>query len=232
MKASILLIEGKRSTRPSFQSGLINKGYAVSSVPNGSSALTFLTGYKPHVILVDSASMRTNGKRICQSLRDCAPGIPVIVIADASSNSAQNFPAEVVLYEPFTLQKLVNRIKTFVPNEKKNSLSAGPIELDLDQRLVRCGTKQSRLTPRLASLLKMFLEKPGELIERQEIFQKVWETEYLGDTRPLDVHISWLRQKIEDDPRKPQFIKTIRGVGYRLDVEIAPTKKRSFSHST
>ncbi|MEL7642885.1 MAG: response regulator transcription factor, partial [bacterium] len=130
------------------------------------------------------------------------------------------------------LQKLVNRIKTFVPNEKKNSLAAGPIELDLDQRLVRCGTKQSRLTPRLAALLKMFLEKPGELIERQEIFQKVWETEYLGDTRPLDVHISWLRKKIEDDPRKPQFIKTIRGVGYRLDVEIAPTKKRSISHST
>jgi len=232
MKASILLIEGKRSTRPSFQSGLINKGYAVSSVPNGSSALTFLAGYKPQVILVDSASMRTNGKRICQSLRESAPGIPIIVIADASSNSGHNFPAEVILFEPFTLQKLVNRIKTFVPNEKKNFLVAGPIELDLDQRLVRCGAKQSRLTPRLAALLKMFLEKPGELIERQEIFQKVWETEYLGDTRPLDVHISWLRQKIEDDPRKPSFIKTIRGVGYRLDVDGTPPRKRSFSHST
>ncbi len=232
MKASILLIEGKCSTRPSFQFGLIKKGYAVNSVPNGSSALSFLVDFKPHLILVDSASMRTNGKRICQSLRESAPGIPIIVIADASSNSGPEFPAEVVLYEPFTLQKLVNRVKTFVPNENKNSLSAGPIELDLDQHLVRCGARQARLTPRLTALLKMFLEKPGELIERQEIFQKVWETKYLGDTRPLDVHISWLRQKIEDDPRKPNFIKTIRGVGYRLDVDVAPPKKRSLSHST
>ncbi len=232
MKASILLIEGKRSTRPSFQMGLINKGYAVNSVPNGSSALIYLAETKPHVILVDSASMRTNGKRICQSLRENAPGIPIIVIAESSSNSSQAFQAEVVLVEPFTLQKLVNRIKTFVPNDKKNSLSAGPIELDLDQHLVRCGSRQSRLTPRLTSLLKMFLEKPGELIERKDIFQKVWETEYLGDTRPLDVHISWLRQKIEDDPRIPRFIKTIRGVGYRLDVDVPPSKKRSSGHSS
>lgn len=232
MKASILLIEGKRSTRPSFQAGLISKGYAVNSVPNGSSALDFLADDKPHVILVDSASMRTNGKRICQSLRDTAPGIPIIVITDSLAVSSQDFRAEVILAEPFTLQKLVNRIKTYVPNEKKNSLIAGPIELDLDQHLVRCGGKQARLTPRLTSLLKMFLEKPGELIERKEIFQKVWETEYLGDTRPLDVHISWLRQKIEDDPRQPRFIKTIRGVGYRLDVDIIPARKKALGHST
>ena len=62
------------------------------------------------------------------------------------------------------------------------------------------------------------MERPGEVIDRTELFQAVWETEYTGDTRTLDVHISWLRQALEDDPRHPRYIKTVRGVGYRLDI--------------
>jgi DNA-binding response OmpR family regulator len=67
-------------------------------------------------------------------------------------------------------------------------------------------------------LLKILLLSPGIVIEREEIFRNVWETEYTADTRTLDVHISWLRKIIEQDPRHPRFIKTIRGIGYRLDV--------------
>ena len=62
------------------------------------------------------------------------------------------------------------------------------------------------------------MEHPGEMLERERLFREVWKTEYTGDTRTLDVHISWLRQAIEVDPRKPHFLKTIRGVGYRLDI--------------
>ena len=68
-------------------------------------------------------------------------------------------------------------------------------------------------------LLKALMDRPGEVIDRQELFRMVWETGYTGDTRTLDVHISWLRQAMEEDPRHPRFIKTVRGVGYRLDVE-------------
>jgi len=83
---------------------------------------------------------------------------------------------------------------------------------------VKCLSKNSRLTPRLTCLLQTLLQRRGEVIEREELFKQVWETNYTGDTRTLDVHISWLRRAIEMDPVHPRFLHTVRGVGYRLDV--------------
>jgi len=94
----------------------------------------------------------------------------------------------------------------------------GPIRLDLEKRRVRCMGKSTKLTPRLVTLLQLLMEKHGEVVEREPLFKKAWETNYTGDTRTLDVHISWLRQAIELDPDNPKLLKTIRGVGYRLDV--------------
>ena len=73
--------------------------------------------------------------------------------------------------------------------------------------------------PRLVTLLRILMEHPGEVIERAFLFRTVWDTAYTEDTRTLDVHVSWLRRAIEDDPRNPIYIKTVRGVGYRLDVD-------------
>jgi DNA-binding response OmpR family regulator len=90
--------------------------------------------------------------------------------------------------------------------------------LDLEHRRVRALGKNARLTPRLATLLQILLQHRGEVIVREELFKKVWDTNYTGDTRTLDVHISWLRRAIELDPNHPKFLHTVRGVGYRLDV--------------
>jgi DNA-binding response OmpR family regulator len=79
-------------------------------------------------------------------------------------------------------------------------------------------SKNSKLTPRLVRLLRILMERHGEVVEREALFKQVWETNYTGDTRTLDVHISWLRKAIELDPDNPRFLHTIRGVGYRLDV--------------
>jgi DNA-binding response OmpR family regulator len=73
------------------------------------------------------------------------------------------------------------------------------------------------LTPKLTALLKIFLRHPGEVLEREHLFREIWETNYVGDLRTLDTHISWLRQKLEIDPKNPGYIKTVRGIGYRLD---------------
>jgi DNA-binding response OmpR family regulator len=97
-------------------------------------------------------------------------------------------------------------------------LHKGPIRFDIERKRVRCQGRESTLTPRLAQLLKIFMDHPGEVLERKELFRQIWNTEYTVDTRTLDVHISWLRQAIEEEPHKPRFLKTIRGVGYRLDV--------------
>ena len=119
---------------------------------------------------------------------------------------------------PFTVQKLANRIKPLLPGDGKNVIHAGPIRLDLEHKRVRSLGKNARLTPRLAILLQILLQHRGEVIERKELFKKVWDTNYTGDTRTLDVHISWLRRAIEIDADHPKFLHTVRGVGYRLDV--------------
>lgn len=225
IRAMILLIEGKRSNQPSFFPGLTKKGFEVHSVSTGNAALAFLEQHSPHVVLVDAASMRTSGKRICQSIRENVPGVPILVIV-SKEQSEVRLDADVVLVQPFTLQKLLNRIRPLLPTENKNILVAGPLNLDLEQRWVRYHNRQISLTPRLVTLLKVLMEHAGEVIDREELFKLVWDTAYTGDTRTLDVHISWLRQALEEDPRHPRFVKTVRGVGYRLDIESSSIPSR------
>lgn len=225
-KAQLLVIEGKRADRPSFVAGLLKKGFLVTSASSGSKALALVAETRPDLVVVDAASMRTSGKRICRSLRQNLPGVPILLIQDENSPTQELDDVDIVLTLPFTLQKLLNRIKPFLPVEKKNVLIVGPFQLDVDQRWARCEDRQVMLTPRLATLLKILMERAGEVIPREALFCEVWETEYTGDTRTLDVHISWLRQAVEVDPHHPRYIKTVRGLGYRLDVDgYRPTSK-------
>ncbi len=223
-KPKILLIEGKRAEYPSFFSGLVKKGFSVESVPNGSTALSRLQDCHPDLVLIDAASMRTSGKRICQSIQNSIPHIPIVVVIDETSINTDSLQAHVILKQPFTLQKLLNRIRPLLPSDDKKLLRVGPLVMDLEQRWVRYGERQERLTPRLVTLLKILMHHQGEVIDRKDLFRQVWETNYTGDTRTLDVHISWLRQAIEHDAGKPRFIKTVRGVGYRLDIDAEDTQ--------
>jgi DNA-binding response OmpR family regulator len=218
MKPRILWIEGKRADSPSFVPGLRKQGYTVETAATGEEALAILAGLDPDLIVVNAASMRTSGRRICGSMRARSNGTPVVLIADAERSAGNDSCAEATLTLPFTLRKLLNRIRPLLPGEGDNLLHVGPIRLDLERRRVRCQGQDTTLTPRLAQLLKTFMEHPGEALERERLFREVWNTEYTGDTRTLDVHISWLRHALEKDPRRPVFLKTIRGVGYRLDT--------------
>lgn len=219
MVAKILVIEGKRAERASYVGGLTKKSYRVVSVPSGNAALSRLAKEEFDLVIVDADSMRTSGKRICQSLR-ATTDLPLVLIIGSDLKNNEGFEADVVLQLPFTLQKLLNRIKILLPVKPSNEvLKAGPIELDLAQRWVCLGEKHVSLTPRLVRLLQALMEHPGEVFEREELFKFVWETEYTGDTRTLDVHVSWLRQALEEDPRHPDYIKTVRGIGYRLDLK-------------
>ncbi len=175
----------------------------------------------PDLIIINSASMRTSGRRTCQSIRSKAREIPILLITEPGNNDHLDKDALVntVLPLPFTLQKLINRIRPLLPVESKDMIEAGPLQLDPVQRCVRIGNRQASLTPRLVLLLKILMERPGEVIEREYLFRKVWDTAYTEDTRTLDVHISWLRRIVEDNPRNPRYIKTMRGVGYRLDLD-------------
>jgi len=226
MKPLILLIEGKRANRPSFREGLLQRGYNVESVPNGATALEFVKKQKPRAVIIDADSMRTSGTRICNDLRKVAKKIPLLLILAEKNSIDSNDVADQVLVMPFTIQKLLNRLIPYLTASQDKMLEVGPIRLDLEQHWVYCRGKRARLTPQLFALMEMFLRQPGIVITREELFSKLWQTDYLGDTRSLDVHISWLRQAIEKDPRNPTYLRTVRGVGYRLQVE-KPTRPKN-----
>jgi DNA-binding response OmpR family regulator len=214
---TLLVIEGRHAEIPSFASDLQKKGFDVQTALNGSQAVARLKEVSPSLVVINAASLRSTGLRICQSIREKDPKLPIILILE-SDNEVSKDAADAVLALPFTVQKLANRIKPLLPGDGKNVLHIGPIRLDLEKRRVRCLGKSTKLTPRLVTLLHLLMDKHGEVVEREPLFKKAWETNYTGDTRTLDVHISWLRRAIELDPDNPKLLKTIRGVGYRLDI--------------
>ena len=214
---TILIIEAQHAEIPSFATDLQKKGFHVETAQSGKNAISRLGRISPHLVVVNAASLRSSGVRICKSLRDKDAKLPIILILEPEKTVSNN-SADVLLNLPFTVQKLSNRIKPLLPSDGNDVVRVGPIHLDTERRRVRCLGKNAKLTPRLVALLNILLDHHGEVVEREHLFKKVWETDYTGDTRTLDVHISWLRRAIELDPLKPKFLKTIRGVGYRLDV--------------
>lgn len=245
VKAKILWIEGNRAESPHFIPGLRKEGYSVETVTTGDEATSLLKLFKevcgfflrnssiygdevisrlisggPALVVVNAASLRSSGKRICRNLRKMVDTLPIVVLVNRESEyQGGNDPcASISLTLPFTLRKLINRIEQLLPWEDEQMFVQGHVFLDELHRRVRCEDREARLTPRLVQLLRILMEHPGEVIERERLFREVWKTEYTADTRALDVHISWLREAIEENPRQPKFLKTIRGVGYRLDV--------------
>jgi DNA-binding response OmpR family regulator len=214
---TLLVIEGRHAEIPSFASDLQKKGFDVVSFQNGSQAVAKLKQTDPTVVVINAASLRSTGVRICHSIRKKDARMPIVLIVEKEKPPDSEL-ADAIIALPFTAQKLVNRIKALMPSDGNNMVNVGPIRLDLEHRRVRSLGKNAKLTPRLITLLQMLMDKHGEVVEREALFKKVWETNYTGDTRTLDVHISWLRRAIELDPDNPKFLKTIRGVGYRLDI--------------
>jgi DNA-binding response OmpR family regulator len=109
--------------------------------------------------------------------------------------------------------------------KRSGQLKAGKLHLDLETRSLRRGKRVQQLTPKECTLLEVFMNNGGEVLTRKFLMKHVWETDYLGDTRTLDVHIRWLRQKIENNPSEPVLLRTVRGVGYRFEIPRRGKKK-------
>ena len=217
MTTKILWLEGSRAVTPSFVPGLRAKGYQVEKAPTCKAALARLKTFAPTLAVVHAASFRSNGRRTCHTLREHLNGHPLFLICTQELQPPE-IEANQVLVLPFTLRKLLNRIQTLVPVQEGQALHLGPLTLYPACHLVQVnGHDPQRLTPTLTALLRALMQRPGVVWAREDLFREVWQTDYVGDTRTLDTHISWLRRRIQD-PQKPELLKTIRGVGYRLDV--------------
>jgi DNA-binding response OmpR family regulator len=217
-KERVLVLESARANAPSYAPALEKRGYAVTVERTAQAALKRSGNLSPDIVVLNAASLKTSGARICRQMRNSLDGIPILIIVDKKNVPDRNCGAAAMLVVPFTARKLLNGVARLLPGDDSTALQVGPIKLNLAQRRIACGGREERVTPKQAKLLEMFLRAPGQLLTRKAIIKYVWDTDYTGDTRTLDVHMSWLRSVIEPNPRKPRYLKTLRGQGYRLDV--------------
>lgn len=226
LEAYILLVEGRGGKSKSFELGLVGKGYHVTVAHTGQMAKTILDAHQPGVVIFDGTFFRSNGIRICKLIRSVAPTIPLIYIAPAGEKPPSAISADVILRHPFTIRKLVNRIVRLLPSSNEPTLQAGLLTLYLEKRSLLKGRREHRLTPKQTRLLEVFFRHPGQTLSRCELMKLVWDTDFMDDTRTLDVHIRWVREAVEENPSKPAYITTVRGKGYRFAVPLVEAPHR------
>jgi DNA-binding response OmpR family regulator len=173
--------------------------------------------HRPDILVVDVASFGSNGYKISEAVRRRLDRVPTILLLEQGHASVGG-GAEAFMTRPFTSRKLLYRVKQVAATLASREMRAGSLGLDLDTRTLHKGEHTMHLRPKEAALLAHFMRNSGKVVSRREIMKEVWETDYMGDTRTLSVHIRWLRLKIEDDPDAPRFLRTVRGVGYRFEV--------------
>lgn len=203
----------------------MHRGYQVLVSDNGTAGIRLLDETLPSLIIINAASLRTNGLRIVTRFRNRMPKIPIILMVAEDELLVEAEQATILMRFPFTAQKLINRIQSYKKTNRKHELHVGILELNTQTNMVNCDGRCSHLTPRLTLLLKVLMSQPGRVIPREKLFMEVWETDYTEDTRTLDTHISWLRQAIEENPRKPEIILTKRSKGYLLNLSEDSIKK-------
>ncbi|GMQ78522.1 MAG: response regulator transcription factor [Anaerolineae bacterium] len=225
-EVTVLLLEGRSAGSKSLGPALDAEGLTVQLEHTGSSAVEWLEANTADLIIYEASSMRSIGIRTCRRIRSVLPDTPIIHCRSRAQSSTRNVEADIYLVQPFTSRKLLNRIKRLLPADdlKEEIVRAGNLTYYVSKRSVDvAGQGESRLTPKLACLLEQFLIHPNEVVSRLQLMENVWNTDYIGDTRTLDVHVRWMREIIEKDPAAPVLLKTVRGMGYIFAI---PEKKK------
>lgn len=219
-KVAILLIESKAAGNTSLSPALERAGQHFRVVHTGTEAFTSIEAEgAPDLVIYDASAMRSAGTRTCRRLRRLLNDTPIIHCRAHGEVEDPSVMADVYLEHPFTSRKLLNRVRALLPADahKEEIVRCGRLTVYCSKRSVEVGNQgEQRLTPKLMRLLEEFLRHPEMIIDRRQLMQNVWKTDYIGDTRTLDVHIRWIREYIEADPAKPQLLVTVRGKGYML----------------
>jgi DNA-binding response OmpR family regulator len=226
--AKILLCQTPNSQLAELGPALLKKGYQVR-VFGDFQALGQASDTEIRELLdlghIDLAivdmSCATPEMALCQALRDCHSNLPIILLVGqkmAILSEYKQLTCGNVLRLPFTSRKVINRAKKLLDSRYGSVLQSGTLTLNLETRCVYRGDMFNRLTPRQARLLEVFMRNAGQTLTRRFLMETVWDTDYMGDTRTLDVHVRWLRERIEEDPSSPCRLRTVRGVGYRFGL--------------
>lgn len=214
---TILLVEGRKPAADRL-APVLEREYELTTARTRRGALAKIEEAEPAVVVLDSPSLRFSQWRFCDTLQNSDCGIPVLLLWDEQDEIDHSVGARAHLQYPFSAQKLMNRISWLLPAPDSEVLQVADLILNLKRRSVVRGNRESHLTPKQAHLLELFMRHPGDVLTREFLMKRVWETDFTDDTRTLNVHIHWVRKAIEEDTGSPNYLHTVRGVGYRFDV--------------
>ena len=235
MPAVLLIDDDQRLTGP-LDRQLRDLGFKVSVARDGPTGLRLALLEKPDVIVLDLMLPGMDGWAVCRAIREFSQ-TPIIMLTalDGEEDRVRGLEmgADDYLGKPFAFSELVARIRSMLRRVQWDQdaapdaeLKIGDVMLKRDARRVFKGRTELTLRNKEYELLSLLMQNAGKVIDREMVFNQVWGTDWLGDTRSLDVHIRWLRQKLEDDPSAPRYIQTVRGVGYRFATPDEVLEKR------
>ncbi len=226
MIQSILVAEDEKSIAQSLSYCLEKEGFIVYQAHDGQEALTQFKKNKPSLVLLDLMLPKLDGGEVCRAIRRQSP-TPIIMLTAKDSELDKIVGLEIgaddYITKPFSMRELVARINAVLRrSSKKNNeiISAGPFVYDEDKHEILFNNQPLVLPLKEFDILKILLLNKNKVVPREEILKAVWGEDFYGDDKTLDVHIRRLRQKIEADDKNRKYIKTIRGVGYRLIVSL------------
>lgn len=213
---TVLLVEGRKPAGERL-APILKEEYDLVTARTRREALARIDEAQPAVIVLDAPSVRFSRRRFCGTLDNDGIDVPVLLLYEGSETPEQ-IGARAYLRHPFSSQKLINRISWLLPAPDGEVLTRGELRFNLKRRSVTQGERESHLTPKQAHLLELFMRHPDEILTREFLMKRVWDTDFTDDTRTLDVHIHWVREAIEEDTGAPEYLHTVRGVGYRFHV--------------
>ena len=232
-KVKVLIVEDDKNIREALRYNLIAENYSVTYEEDGINALETILSEEFDVILLDIMLPGINGLDICKRVRFENINTPIIILTAKETEIDKvlglELGADDYVSKPFSMPELLARIKANVRRTKKlfentRTLSKKhfthlAITIDTDKRQVLYDDNEILFRPKEFELLYKLLSNPGKVFTREQLVQDIWGFEYFGDTRTVDVHIRWIREKIEENSQKPTKIITLRGVGYKSNVE-------------
>jgi DNA-binding response OmpR family regulator len=221
-----LLVDDEPLITDSLSYSLRKEGYEVKAVGDGSVVLAEVQEYAPDLVVLDLMLPGMSGLEICQRLR-AKSTIPVIMLTARGEEIDRVLGLEIgaddYLAKPFSFRELLARIRSILRRVEMDRQSTqfqqivlGKLSLDPVARRVHKEDGEVQLSAREFDLLSVLMRNAGRALSREELLAEVWGSDWIGDPRTLDVHVRWLRLKIEDDPASPVYIQTVRGHGYRF----------------
>jgi DNA-binding response OmpR family regulator len=211
----ILFVEKEPTTADLLVPSLERKRYAVAVAHTQRQAMIRARASRPDLLIIDVASFGPRGYRVSEAIRDQFQGIAPILLLPEGHDPASS-STEAFMTPPFTSRRLLYRVRKVEDALPCREVKAGDLLLDPETGILHKSGSEVRQLPKETALLALFMRNWGRVLSRQQIMEQVWKTDYLDDTRTLNVHVCWLRAKIEDEPREPSYLRRVGGVGCRL----------------